>query len=278
MRLHSIDIPVADLDRAVDFYTKILGFPLVTRSPTAAILFIGDVHGGMVTLTPAPSEEVGHGGSIVLFAEQGVPAARAELEARGLAFSGPTETAGLGPTARFLDSEGNRLAIRQPSLTARFRASGEQPLGEIRRALVAAAGRASELLVGMTEEQGRYTPAPGEWSVIDQVGHVIDSLDSGVAISLALAAGRRADESRLWRESYPAASLAAVAGDLRRAFSDMNNVLEEFPPEPNLEARLLHGVFGPLNCLDWLAFTAFHVDLHLGQIERITEERGYPAS
>ncbi len=278
MRLHSIDIPVGDLNRAVEFYTKVLRFPLVTRSPSAAILFIGDVHGGMLTLTPAAPAEVGHGGTVVLFAEQGVPAARAELEARGLQFSGPTETAGLGPTAPFLDSEGNRLAIRQPSLTARFRASGEQPLDEIRRGLEEAARRAAELVDGMTEEQGRYSPSPGEWSAIDQVGHVIDSLDSGVSISLALAAGRRADESRLWRESYPAASLSAVAADLRRAFSDMDSVLADYPAEPNLEARLLHGVFGPLNCLDWLAFTGFHVDLHLGQIERITEGGGYPKS
>ncbi len=276
MRLHSLEIPVLDLDRAFAFYARVLEFPIVRRGEDSATFFLGDVHGGMVSLVRVPADEVGAGPGLVFFAEGGVPEKRSKLEAKGVQFLGPTETRGLGPTARFLDSEGNRLAICEPSLTVRLRFQAERPLSDLRADLKAAAVRAREVTSGVSEAQGRHQPAPGEWAITDQVGHIVDSLSSGLSISRDLAAGRQPFAGALWRESYPSDSLPAVLRAMRRAFSDADAALQDFPVSPDVRATLPHGVFGPLNCKGWVAFTLFHVGMHLGQIEAIKGSSGYP--
>lgn len=279
MRLHSLEIPVQDMARAFRFYAEVLGFPIIgRRGDDTASFFLGDVHGQMISLVRASPPPDGRGPTIVLFAQEGVAAMRARLEARGVRFLGPTEERPLGPFAYFLDSEGNRLALCQPSRTLLLHQQAEQPLTELRRALEALEQRTWEILAGVREEQARYRPAPGEWTIIDQMGHIIDSLDSCGVLATDLAHGRQPVLSALWREIYPSASLAAVLAEARRAYQGAYGWLEALPPSPNLEATLPHGVFGPLNCKEWIAFMLFHIGIHLNQIEAVKASPGYPAS
>src|SRR3990172_6092504 len=112
MRLHGLEIPVSDIDRAFDFYANVLEFPIVGRfSADSALFFLGDVHGGMASLVRTERPPEVHGPRLIFGAEGGVEQARRRLEAKGVTFLGPTDHGPLGLTAHFLDSEGNRLAL-----------------------------------------------------------------------------------------------------------------------------------------------------------------------
>lgn len=279
MRLYSLEIPVQDMDRAFRFYADALGFPIIgRRGDEFASFFLGDVHGGMVSLVKSASPPGGRGPVIVFFAQGGVPSMRAQLEARGVSFLGPTEERPLGPIAYFMDSEGNRLAITEPSRTMLLRQAAERPLAELRRELEALEQRTWGILAGMNEEQGRYQPAPGQWTIIDQAGHIVDTLDSCGVLATDLAHGRQPVLNALWQESYPSESLESALMRLRHAYQDTHTWLEALPTKPNLAATLPHGVFGPLNCKGWIAFMLFHVGIHLNQIEAIKASPDYPAT
>lgn len=276
MRLQSLEIPVADVARAARFYADVLELPPVVRmGDQAATFFLGDVHGGMVMLVRSPRPIAGEGPAIVFQAEGNIEEARARLEARGAHFTGATEHSPLGLTAYFLDSEGNRLALFDGTFSARFREQARAPLGELQTRLHEAEARTLAVLDGLSEAQARHIPAPGEWAIVDQVGHIIDSLDSCGQLVRELAAGLQPPRDRLWRKEYPSSSFADALTGLRRAFNDAHGWLQELP-EAASESNLSHGVFGPLNNREWVAFMIFHVGMHAGQVKEIRSAPGFP--
>ena len=277
MRLQSLEVPVADVSRAVRFYADVLGLPPVVRmGDQAATFFLGDVHGGMVTLMRSAKPISSEGPVIVFQAEGGMDVARARLEARGVRFLG-VEHSPLGLTAYFHDSEGNRLALFDGPLSARFREQARAPLGELQARLREAEARTMAVLDGLSEAQARHIPAPGEWAIVDHVGHIIDSLDSCGRLVQELAAGQQPPRDRLWRKEYPSPSFAGALADLRRAFSEAHAWLQELPGTAS-ESSLAHGVFGELNNREWVAFMIFHVGMHAGQVKEIKSAPGFPSA
>lgn len=107
-----ITVPTQDFERAIGFYGGVLGLPESKRW--------GDMPGvefetGNLTVAVMQSDAFGlefrsHSHPIE-FRVDDVPAARAELESRGVAFEADTLDSGVCHQAFFSDPDGNALAI-----------------------------------------------------------------------------------------------------------------------------------------------------------------------
>ena len=117
--LRQISQPCTDLDRAVDFYERVLGLPLLARFDPIAFF---DLDG--VRLLLELGDPAGPGsGSILYFKDDDIHATRADLEARGVVFVDDVhlihrdDTGTFGPAGEgewmtfFRDSEGNLLGL-----------------------------------------------------------------------------------------------------------------------------------------------------------------------
>jgi predicted enzyme related to lactoylglutathione lyase len=105
-----ISVPTQDYDRASEFYGGVLGLPLSKRwgkMPAA------EFETGTLTIAVMQSDAFGiefkpHTHPIALHVDD-VEAARAELEAQGIAFHGDTIDSGVCHMAHFSDPDGNTL-------------------------------------------------------------------------------------------------------------------------------------------------------------------------
>src|SRR5712675_73000 len=111
-----VSIPVADQNRALDFYTEKLGFTIITDQPfdekqrwielripkaeTRIVLFTTD----------ADKSRIGTFMSIS-FACDDVEKTYEDLKARGVEFRGPPKKEHWGMFAMFNDSEGNQFVL-----------------------------------------------------------------------------------------------------------------------------------------------------------------------
>jgi catechol 2,3-dioxygenase-like lactoylglutathione lyase family enzyme len=113
------NVPVTDQDRALDFYTKKLGFRVVTDAP-----FHGPqrwIELGLpraetkLVLYAAPGQEGWIGGLInVAFVADDVEATAREMKARGVEFVQEPRKADWGTSAIFKDPDGNRFVLASP--------------------------------------------------------------------------------------------------------------------------------------------------------------------
>jgi catechol 2,3-dioxygenase-like lactoylglutathione lyase family enzyme len=107
-----ITVATQDINAAEKFYVEILGLPLSKRwgqMPAA------EFETGTLTIAVMQSEAFGmefraNNHPIALRVED-VPSARADLEARGVEFSGDILDSGVCHQAFFTDPDGNRLAL-----------------------------------------------------------------------------------------------------------------------------------------------------------------------
>jgi catechol 2,3-dioxygenase-like lactoylglutathione lyase family enzyme len=104
-------VPVRDFDAAVEFYGTTLGMPLSARYGRSPGV---EFETGTLTLAVLEVEGFGmefrpHAG-IALHVDD-VAAARAELEARGVAFTGDIVDTGVCHQAYFTDPDGNQLIL-----------------------------------------------------------------------------------------------------------------------------------------------------------------------
>lgn len=269
MRLHGIEIPVQDMDRAYRFYRDVLQFPVIGRfGDGMAIFFLGDVHGGMAMLVKAPGPQEGHGPRLILTAD-GIDRVRAQLEAQGVTFLGGTDHSPLGMTAPFLDSEGNQLALFDNTITAHFREQARTSNAALADALADSERKLIAALDGLSEEAAAARPAPEEWPILGHLAHIVDSLDSCGVIARDLSDGREPPRDRLLRADYPVDTLDAGRAELARAFADAHRWMRELPEEQEGGTKLVHGVFGGMNGREWAAFMLFHIGMHTSQIEAI---------
>jgi predicted enzyme related to lactoylglutathione lyase len=107
-----ITVPTADFERASEFYGTVLGLPCSGRwgSMPAA-----EFETGSLTIAVMQSDAFGiafqpHTHPIALQVED-VGAARAELEAHGVAFAADTVDSGVCHMAHFADPDGNALML-----------------------------------------------------------------------------------------------------------------------------------------------------------------------
>jgi predicted enzyme related to lactoylglutathione lyase len=111
-----VSVPTTDLDAAMDFYGNVLGLPRSKmwqgpgQDPVGA-----EFETGTVTIALIASERLGipfqpNKAPIALRVDD-VESARAELEARGVTFSGETIDSGVCHQAIFEDPDGNTLDL-----------------------------------------------------------------------------------------------------------------------------------------------------------------------
>lgn len=111
-----IHISVTDLDRAVDFYTGVLGIPLLFRVQGQPMAFLGS---GDVRLYLGVPERPEFTSRVVLyFRVDDIDAEHERLTAAGVAFSGPPRIAHRDGTtglwlAGFTDPDGHHLVLMQ---------------------------------------------------------------------------------------------------------------------------------------------------------------------
>lgn len=111
-----VSIPVADQQRALDFYTDKLGFTIITDQPFDEKqrwieLRIPKAETRVVLFT-AEGEEKRIGSMMPMSYEcADINATYEELKNRGVEFEGPPEKQPWGSYAMFKDSEGNRFVL-----------------------------------------------------------------------------------------------------------------------------------------------------------------------
>jgi predicted enzyme related to lactoylglutathione lyase len=111
-RIGQIAVAVQDVDRAADFYERVLGLPLLFKFPGLAFFDCGGVR---LMLSKAERPEFDRT-SIIYYRVPDVGAAAAELERRGVAFEGKPHVVHRDERhelwmAFFRDSEGNYLGL-----------------------------------------------------------------------------------------------------------------------------------------------------------------------
>jgi predicted enzyme related to lactoylglutathione lyase len=112
-----IGIPVADQDRALEFYTEKLGFQVSTDQPMGAQrwieLSIRGAQTGVVLFTPPGHED--RIGTFVntSWAVDDIQKTYQELSAKGVEFDGPPEKQPWGSFLKMKDSEGNSIVLSQ---------------------------------------------------------------------------------------------------------------------------------------------------------------------
>ncbi len=113
-----ISIPVADQNRALEFYTDKLGFTIITDQPFDKKqrwieLRIPKAETRVVLFTP-PGDEARIGSFMNMsYACDDIDATYAELRGRGVELDGPPEKQPWGTYAKFKDSENNQFVLSQ---------------------------------------------------------------------------------------------------------------------------------------------------------------------
>lgn len=110
-RTDFVSVPVAEMDRAKAFYRDVLRLHSPDWSAGWAEIETGNVSLYLVDPTVMGREFVPHTAPIALRVDD-VAAAKAELEGRGVEFSGEQDT-GVCNMAFFSDSEGNSLMLHR---------------------------------------------------------------------------------------------------------------------------------------------------------------------
>jgi methylmalonyl-CoA/ethylmalonyl-CoA epimerase len=112
-KVTQVSVHVKDLDRAVGFYTDMLGLEVAFRAPGMAFFEVGSL---TLMLTLPSSPEFDHPSSILYFGVDDLDAAHQALSSGGVPFRTPPTLVHRAADhevwmAFFLDTEGNTLAL-----------------------------------------------------------------------------------------------------------------------------------------------------------------------
>ncbi len=111
-----VGVPVSDQQRALDFYTKVLGFRVITDQPFNDTqrwieVGIGRSGTGMALFTPAGHENrIGEFTGISFVADDVMATAR-EMKEKGVKFIQEPTKADWGTSAVFADPDGNQFVL-----------------------------------------------------------------------------------------------------------------------------------------------------------------------
>jgi methylmalonyl-CoA/ethylmalonyl-CoA epimerase len=113
-RVGQIQIRTADVDRAADFYEKVLGLKLLFKAPPGLAFF--DCNGVRLMLDRPEKPEFDHASSVLYFAVPDIQAAHASLQEKGVRFEDEPHLIASMPDHDlwmnfFRDSEDNVLAL-----------------------------------------------------------------------------------------------------------------------------------------------------------------------
>jgi catechol 2,3-dioxygenase-like lactoylglutathione lyase family enzyme len=126
-RLAAIALVIDDYDRAIDYYTNVLGFRLIEDRPQGegkrwvVVAPPGDSTTALIlakAVGPEQSSRIGNqtGGRVFLFLHtDDFPRDHAALKARGVAFTEEPRSEAYGRVAVFRDLYGNKWDLIQPA-------------------------------------------------------------------------------------------------------------------------------------------------------------------
>lgn len=111
-----IAVPVSDQDRALEFYTNVLGFRVVTDQPFSPTqrwieLGIGRSTTGITLFTPPGYEDRIGTYTGISFTSDDVMATWKELAAKGVKFTKEPVQAAWGTSSVFVDPDGNQFVL-----------------------------------------------------------------------------------------------------------------------------------------------------------------------
>ena len=149
--------------------------------------------------------------------------------------------------------------------------------------LVSVAETQAELLAvfeSATEEQALREPAPDEWGLRDLAVHAVfterliakiihhgarGTVPSAEDLAGAGIGMMPPEDNRPYAEVLEA---------LRGTNADLLTSVRELPDSPNMEMKMPHPFFGPLNCLEWAGFQRVHDLDHIQHARRIIASVG----
>lgn len=113
-----VTVPVADQNRALDFYTEKLGFTIITDQPFDERqrwieLRVPKAETRVVLFTPEGEESRIGSMMPMAYACDDIDATYEELRGQGLKFEAPPQKQPWGSYAMFRDSEGNRFVLSE---------------------------------------------------------------------------------------------------------------------------------------------------------------------
>lgn len=156
--------------------------------------------------------------------------------------------------------------------------------------------------VGLSEEQSRFTPGDGGWSILEIVEHValverriVDQMETKMPDAPAPTGERPAGQARFTRldgivptreqrrltapETFrPVGTWPTVAAGLA-AFTDARDraISLAAAAGPDVASRvLISRAWGELDLEEWLYFGSLHVERHTEQVNAITQAPGFP--
>jgi predicted enzyme related to lactoylglutathione lyase len=110
-----LQLGVSDLDKAIDFYERVLGFTTTERRDDLKFAHVATNVPGLELGLSVGSALKGTGAAIVNISVVDVVSARKVLESRGVVFTGPTQIIpGKVALAGFRDPDGNQLRLAGP--------------------------------------------------------------------------------------------------------------------------------------------------------------------
>lgn len=106
-------MPVEDIERAVDFYENVLGFPVVKRDGQWAEVDANGVRVGLNGREPQGARA--EGGPVLTFEPEGnLEETIEDLKGRGVEFPAEISEHDWGRITTFRDTEGNYLQLYEP--------------------------------------------------------------------------------------------------------------------------------------------------------------------
>jgi len=114
-----VGVPVSDQDKALEFYTKKLGFRVITDQPMGPgqrwiEIGIGSNGTGLALFTPEGQEDRIGTFTGIAFTADDVPGTWKELTGKGVKFTQPPKKESWGTSSIFVDPDGNQFVLGSP--------------------------------------------------------------------------------------------------------------------------------------------------------------------
>jgi hypothetical protein len=133
-----------------------------------------------------------------------------------------------------------------------------------------------EVLLGVSEDESRFVPAPGKWTIRQIARHLTDTeIVAGMRLRQMIAEDRplmALFDQDMWADhlGYNECDVFDSAAKFRALRSDMSAILESLPGAA-FERVGLHPERGAGTLAEWVSRFGIHVEKHAGQIRRARE-------